>query len=39
MKTLLSFRVNGDPVEVAVRPDMTLTEVLREDCYVILASN
>ncbi|MGD2122902.1 MAG: molybdopterin-dependent oxidoreductase [Gemmatimonadota bacterium] len=31
MKRLLSLRVNGDPVEVAVRPDATLLQVLRKD--------
>jgi 4-hydroxybenzoyl-CoA reductase subunit alpha len=31
MKTLVSFQVNGDPVEVAVWPDMTLTRVLRDE--------
>ncbi|MHC5011135.1 MAG: molybdopterin cofactor-binding domain-containing protein [Planctomycetota bacterium] len=31
MKRLLAFTVNGDPFEVAVRPEATLLEVLRED--------
>jgi len=31
MKRLLSFRVNGDPIQVAVRPDATLLDVLRND--------
>ncbi|MCK5650875.1 MAG: 2Fe-2S iron-sulfur cluster binding domain-containing protein, partial [Gemmatimonadetes bacterium] len=31
MKRLLSFRVNGDATEVAVRPDATLLEVLRNE--------
>ncbi len=31
MKRIVSFRVNGDPVEVAVRPEATLLEVLRND--------
>ncbi len=31
MKRLLSFRVNGDPVEVAVTPGATLLKVLRRD--------
>ena len=31
MKRLLAFVVNGDPVEVAVRPEATLLEVLREE--------
>ncbi len=31
MKRILSFLVNGDPVEVAVRSESTLLEVLRED--------
>ncbi len=31
MKRLLSFRVNGDPTQVAVRPDSTLLDVLRND--------
>ena len=31
MKSLLSFRMNGDPVQIAVRPDATLLEVVRSD--------
>ena len=31
MKRLLSFRVNGDPVQVAVRPASTLLHVLRNE--------
>lgn len=31
MKTLVSFFVNGDPVEVAVRPEASLTELLRRE--------
>ena len=31
MKRLLSFRVNGDAVQVAVLPDATLLHVLRQD--------
>jgi len=31
MKRILSFRVNGDPTQVAVRPDSTLLDVLRND--------
>ena len=31
MKRILSFRVNGDKVEVAVRPHATLLQVLRDD--------
>ncbi|MBT8398078.1 MAG: molybdopterin-dependent oxidoreductase, partial [Gemmatimonadetes bacterium] len=31
MKQLLAFRVNGDSVEVAVKPDATLLSVLRDD--------
>jgi 4-hydroxybenzoyl-CoA reductase alpha subunit len=31
MKRLLSFRVNGDPVQVAVLPESTLLDVLRSD--------
>ncbi len=31
MKRLLSFRLNGDPVQVAVRPDATLLQVLRNE--------
>jgi aerobic-type carbon monoxide dehydrogenase small subunit (CoxS/CutS family) len=31
MKRLLSFRVNGDPTQVAVRPEATLLDVLRND--------
>ncbi len=30
-KTPLSFTVNGDPVEVLVRPNQTLLEVLRDE--------
>ncbi len=31
MKQLLTFRVNGDPVELAVKPDSTLLTVLRDE--------
>jgi len=31
MKKILSFRVNGDPVQVAVRPEANLLQVLRGD--------
>jgi len=31
MKMLVSLHVNGDPVEVAVRPETTLTELLRRE--------
>ena len=31
MKRIVSFHVNGDPIEVAVRPEATLLEVLRSD--------
>ncbi len=31
MKRIVSLRVNGDPIEVAVRPEATLLEVLRSD--------
>lgn len=31
MKQIVSFHVNGDPVEVAVRPEATLLDVLRRD--------
>ena len=30
-KELLSFRINGDPHQVAVRPEQTLLEVVRDD--------
>ena len=31
MKQILSFTLNGSPVDVAVKPTETLLDVLRED--------